>query len=98
MELQVLAGLASGCGFWIPSRWRLRDSTACWIGEMPRSCTDKRFTIAIHRGILLIACLQDGIQVRILDPVTPENKGLPILEEVERLEAAAKVSNGKTDG
>lgn len=38
-------------------------------------------------------CLQDGIQVRILDPVTPENKGQHILEEVEHLEAAAKVSN-----
>jgi hypothetical protein len=37
--------------------------------------------------------LQDGIQLRILDPVTPENKGQHILEEVERLEAVAKDSN-----
>ena len=42
---------------------------------------------------LLLPGLQDGIQLRILDPVTPENKGQHILEEVERLEAVAKEGN-----
>ena len=37
--------------------------------------------------------LQDGIQLRILDPVTPENRGQHILVEVERLEAVAREGN-----